>query len=126
MSKFKIEVADFGKNNSVTHSFTSAKERACFVQDETIGGKQEVYMFLFKKNIDDEDLKNEDIYVFEHYSCIKEICGKSWVDSFLIKFDSYKSAYIIASALRDEIICYTPPEQTMEDMIQFFKSSTKS
>ena len=126
MSKFKIEVTDFGKNEAITHSFTSARNRVQFIQNETIGGKKQVYIFLFKKSKDNDSFKNEDIYIFDNYNCIKEICGKSWVDSFLIKFDSYKSAYIIASALRDEIICYTPPEQTMEDMIQFFKSSTKS
>jgi len=126
MSKFKIEVADFGKNNSETHSFTSAKERERFVQDETIGEKKEVYMFLFKKYIYDNDLKNEDIYIFKNYSCIAKICDERWTNCFLAKFDSYKSAYLVASALRGEIIGYTPPEQKAEDLINFFKSNIKS
>ena len=107
MSKYILYFSELNSDSDVNKlEFTSAKKRESFIAERVIGiNPKRVFTLILKYSERDEDL---DVYVFENWSCIKDIVSSKWKIFWLFEWESYEDAYKNALDLKEvSPLCYS-------------------
>ena len=108
MSKYILNFAELNSDADVDAiSFTSATKRASFIAERVIGSKPE-RVFTLVVSYDDNDYNACDVYVFDKWTCIKEVVQQRWKSFWLFEWSSYEDAYKNALDMKEvSPLCYS-------------------
>lgn len=108
MSKYKLFFSELNSNSDVEClEFTSADKRAYFISERVILSKPE-RVFTLIVSYNDNDDNASDVYVFDQWSCIKEVVQQRWESFWFFEWSSYEDAYKNALDLKEvNPLCYS-------------------